>query len=214
LRNAPQTKLRVLICINALHPEHRVHNKFGGGRRYSEDYMIANAFSRPAISRRDVVVSLIVLAPISALGKEPAAKAFLNEIYRHYVGSSLRNAKGIELTDAKAVRSYFTVGLALLIIEDKTLDTNHGEPPVLDRDLFVGHHEWDISNLAIEVKQIGAFKAIGTVTFTNNGKPEKVVLELQRLGNDWRIADIEWDSGGLRNAFRRRAAYDSELLPR
>ncbi len=145
--------------------------------------MIANAFSRPAISRRDVVVSLIALIPISTIGKELTANAFLNEIYRHHVGSSLRNAKGIELTDAKAVRSYFAVGLALLIIEDKALETKHGEPPVLDRDLFVGHQEWDISNLAIEVKQIGAFKAIGTVTFANDGKPEKVVLELQRLGS-------------------------------
>jgi hypothetical protein len=67
-----------------------------------------------------------------------AAKAFLDEIYRHYVGSSLRDAKGIALTDAKAVRAYFTVGLASLIIKNKTL----GEPPVLDGDLFVGHREW------------------------------------------------------------------------
>ncbi len=171
---------------------------------------MANAFCRAAISRRDVIASLIALVPIPALGKEPAAKAFLDEIYRHYVGSSLRDAKGIALTNAKAVRAYFTVGLASLIIEDKTL----GEPPVLDGDPFVGHREWDISNLVIEVKQIGAFKAMGTVTFINDGKPEKVVLELQRLGNDWRIADIEWDSGGLRSAFRGKAAYGGEVLPR
>ncbi len=175
--------------------------------------MMANAFGPAPISRRDVIASLIVLVPIPALGKEPAAKAFLDEIYRHYVGSSLRDAKGVALTNAKAVRSYFTVGLASLIIEDKILDAKHGEPPVLDGDLFVGHREWDISNLAIEVQQVGAFRAIGTVTFINAGKPEKVVLELQRSGNDWRIADIKWDSGGLRSAFRRRAAYDGEALP-
>jgi hypothetical protein len=112
---------------------------------------------------------------------------------------------------AKAVRAYFTVGLASLIIID---DRTHGELPVLDGDPFVGHREWDISNLAIEVKRTSAFKATGTITFTNDGKPEKIVLELQRFGNDWRIADIEWDSGSLRNAFRRRAAYDGEALPR
>jgi Protein of unknown function (DUF3828) len=176
--------------------------------------MTANAFGRAAISRRDVIASLIVLVPIPALGKEPTAKAFLNEIYRHYVGRSPSDAKGLALTDAKAVRAYFTVGLASLIIEDRTLETRHGEPPVLDGDPFVGHREWDISNLAIEVKQIGAFKASGTVTFTNNSKPEKVVLELQRSSNDWRIADIAWDSGSLRSAFRRKAAYDGEALPR
>jgi hypothetical protein len=176
--------------------------------------MSASTLGLAAISRREAFAILIILLPIPALGKEQAAKAFLDEIYRHYVGSSLRNAKGIALTDAKAARAYFTVGLALLIVEDKTMETNHREAPVLDCDLFVGHREWDISSLAIEVKQIGAFKAIGTVTFTNDGKPEKVILELQRFGGEWRIADIEWDFGGLRNAFRRKAAYDGESLPR
>jgi hypothetical protein len=175
--------------------------------------MMANAFGRAPISRRDVVAGLIVLVPIPALGKQPTAKGFLDEIYRHYVGSSLGDAKGIALTDAKAVRAYFTAGLASLIIEDKMPDTKRGEPPALDGDLFVGHREWDISDLAIEVRQVGGLKATGTVTFINDGKPEKVVLELQRLGHDWRIADIAWDFGGLRSAFRRKAAYDGEALP-
>jgi hypothetical protein len=176
--------------------------------------MTANAFGRVAISRRHVIASLTTLVPIPALSKEPAAKAFLDEIYRHYVGSSPSDTKGIALTNAKVVRAYFTVGLASLIIEDRTLGTIQGEPLVLDGDPFVGHRDWDISNLAIEVKQIGAFKATGTVTFTNDGKPEKVVLELQRSGNDWRIAEIEWASGSLRSAYRRKAAYDGEALPR
>jgi hypothetical protein len=78
----------------------------------------------------------------------------------------------------------------------------------------VGHREWDISKLAIEITEIGAFKATGTVTFINDSKPEKIVLELQRSGNDWRIADIQWDSGGsLRGAFRRKAAYSGGAPP-
>jgi hypothetical protein len=181
----------------------------GGGARFSEDRMTANAFGRAAMSRRNIIAGLSVLVPIPTLGKEPTAEAFLDEIYRHYVGSSTSDAKGIALTSAKAARAYFTVGLAPLIIEDRT-----PEPPALDGDPFVGHREWDISNLAIEVKGKGAFKATGTVTFTNDGKPEKIVLELQRSGNGWRIADIDWDSGNLRSAFRRKAAYDGEALPR
>jgi Protein of unknown function (DUF3828) len=186
----------------------------GGGARFSEDRMTANAFGRAAMSRRNIIAGLSVLVPIPTLGKELTAEAFLDEIYRHYVGSSTSDAKGIALTSAKAARAYFTVGLAPLIIEDRTLETKHGEPPALDGDPFVGHREWDISNLAIEVKGKGAFKATGTVTFTNDGKPEKIVLELQRSGNGWRIADIDWDSGNLRSAFRRKAAYDGEALPR
>jgi Protein of unknown function (DUF3828) len=191
----------------------------GGEVGLSEDYMTANAFSRTAMSRRNIIAGVIVLVPIPTFGKEPSvkepsAKAFLDEIYRHYLGSSTSDAKGVALTDAKAVRAYFSAGLASLIIDDRTLETEQGEPPVLDGDPFVGHREWDISNLAIEIKRISGFKATGTITLTNDGKPEKIVLELQRFGNDWRIADIEWDSGSLRSAFRRRAAYDGEALPR
>lgn len=186
----------------------------GGEVGFSEDYMAANAFGRAAMSRRNIIAGVIVLVPIPTFGKEPSAKAFLYEIYQHYVGRSASDATGVALTDANAVRAYFTVGLALLIIGDRKLETEHGESPVLAGDLFVGHSEWDISNLAIEVKRISAFKATGTITLTNDGKPEKIVLELQRFGNNWRIADIEWDSGSLRSAFRRRAAYDSEALPR
>ena len=66
---------------------------------------------------RNIIAGLIVLVPIPTLGKGPAAKAFLDEICRHYLGSSTSDAKGIELTNAKAARAYFTVGLASLIIE-------------------------------------------------------------------------------------------------
>jgi|SRR5215467_2655341 len=71
----------------------------------------------------------------------------------------------------------------------------------------------DISNLAIEVKEIGVFKAIGTVTFTNNGKPDKILVELQRSNKDWRIVDITWEFGSLRDAFRRKASYKGDNLP-
>jgi len=77
----------------------------------------------------------------------------------------------------------------------------------------MGHQDWDVSNLSVEVKDTGAFKAIGTVSFTNSGKPEKIVIELLRSGNEWRIADIEWDSGTLRGLYRRKAARETEALP-
>jgi hypothetical protein len=54
---------------------------------------------------------------------------------------------------------------------------------------------------------------VGTVTFMNSGKPQKVVLELLRSGNEWRIADIAWDSGTLRGLYRRKAASESEPAP-
>jgi hypothetical protein len=142
--------------------------------------------------------------PADAAG-DVSAKSFLQQIYQNYVGSSTGAAKGVPLGAAKDVRGYFTVGLASLILEDRTSAAKRGEPPALDGDPFVGHQDWEISNLAIEVKDTGAAKAIGTVTFTNSGKQEKVVLELLRSGKDWRIADIQWDASSLRALYRKKA---------
>ena len=178
--------------------------------------MKMNDVMRATLSRRrSVAVFAIALAfsVLPALAKESAAKAFLNSIYQHYLGKSSGDAVGVALTNAKLVRGYFTVGLASLILEDRAAAAKRGEPPVLDGDPFTGHQEWDISNLSIEVKDTGGLKTIGTVTFTNSGKPEKVVLELLRSGREWRIADIEWDSGTLRGLYRRKAAHDSETAP-
>jgi hypothetical protein len=142
--------------------------------------------------------------PADAAG-DVSAKSFLQQIYQNYVGSSTGAAKGVPLAAAKDVRGYFTVGLASLILEDRTSAAKRGEPPALDGDPFVGHQDWEISNLAVEVKDTGAAKAIGTVTFTNSGKQEKVVLELLRSGKDWRIADIQWDALSLRALYRKKA---------
>jgi hypothetical protein len=111
------------------------------------------------------------------------------------------------------VRSYFTTGLAELILDDRAAATNQGESPVLNGDPFIGHSEWDISDLSVDVKDTAGFKTVGTVSFLNFGKPEKVALELLRSGNEWRIADVEWDSGTLRGLYRRKAADDGQGVP-
>lgn len=180
--------------------------------------MKVNGLTGAALWRRGILtglaIALAIVSPLPAFaGGDSSAKVFLDSIYQQYVGSSTGAAKGIVLSNVKTVRGYFTVGLASLIIEDRAAAAKRGEPPVLEGDPFVGSQDWSISNLSIEVKDTGA-KAIGTVTFMNSGKPEKVVLELLRSGNDWRIADITWDSGTLRALYRRKAAHDAESVPR
>jgi hypothetical protein len=169
-----------------------------------------------ALAATLMVASAFVPSPVwSAHGStEAGAKAFIDSIYQRYVGNSSGGAKGIPLASAGAVRSYFTVGLASLIIEDRTTASRRGEPPVLEGDPFVGRQDWDIANLAVEVKDTGALKATATVNFTDSGKPGKVVLELLRSGKEWRIADIEWESGTLRGLYRRKAAQDNEAAGR
>jgi hypothetical protein len=178
--------------------------------------------SATTFSRRRLVLAVaafLALPAVPAFAKrkrvtnEPTAKKFLGSIYQHYMGKSSANAGGIPLTDAQSVRSYFTFGLASLILEDRAAATGQGESSVLDRDPFIGRAEWDISDLSIDVTDTGAPKTVGTVTFINLGKPEKVVLELLRSGKDWRIADVEWSSGSLRGLYRRKAAYDGEAVP-
>jgi hypothetical protein len=205
-------------------PPHHIETYNGhiGLGRATRISMKMNDVVQAPLSRRGIVTGLAIALAFPALpalarkkraGKESPAKAFLSSIYEHYLGKSSGDAAGVALTDAKLVRNYFTVGLASLILEDRATAAKRGEPPVLAGDPFIGHQDWDISNLSIEVKDTGALKTIGTVSFMNSGKLEKIVLELLRSGNEWRIADIEWDSGTLRGLYRRKAAYDGGVAP-
>jgi len=105
--------------------------------------------------------------------KEPPAKAFLNSIYQHYLGSSSGEAKGVPLSNAKLVRGYFTVGLASLILEDRATAAKRGEPPVLDGDPFMGHQDWDVSNPLRRGEGYRRLQGDRHVSFTNSGKPER-----------------------------------------
>ncbi|SRR5579871_1381620 len=178
---------------------------------------VAPTFSRRRLSIGFAAVLAFPAVPALAAKRHPAresgAKQFLGSIYQHYLGKSSAGAVGVSLTTPTSVRSYFTTGLASLILDDRAAAAKRGAPPVLDSDPFVGHREWDISKLSIDVKDNRALKTVGTVTFMNAGRPEKIVLELLRSGVEWRIADIEWDSGSLRGLYRRKAAYDGEAVP-
>jgi hypothetical protein len=162
-----------------------------------------------AASRRFILIGLAAVllpaAPALARTGDAAAspKAFLQAIYKAYVGSS-EQAKGISLGNAGTIKRYFSPGLASLILDDDAAAKQRNAPPALGGDPFVGRQDWQISDVAIDVKELGA-KATGTVSFTNAGKPEKVTVELLKVGDDWRIADIHWESGTLRDLYRQKA---------
>jgi hypothetical protein len=165
---------------------------------------------RLTISRRTFAASLVAAlampAPLLARPTElPAtAKTFIEKIYASYVGSAQKGANGVQLEKAEDIKRYFTPGLASLILDDEAAAQKRGQPPTLDGDAFVGHQDWDIADLAIDVKEVGT-KAKATVSFTNFGKSEKVLVELLKVGTDWRIADIQWDDANtLRGLFRKK----------
>ncbi len=162
--------------------------------------------TRMRISRRVFAAGLAAAfagpAPLLARAADATAKSFVEQIYESYVGQA--GQKGIPLDDAATIRRYFTPGLASLILDDQAAASKRGEPPTLDGDAFVGHQEWDITGLAVDVQEIGN-KATATVSFTNFGKSEKVTLELLKVGAAWRIADIRWDDAStLRGLFRKK----------
>ena len=162
--------------------------------------------ARMTISRRGVAAGLVAAlalpAPLLARAADATAKDFVAQIYESYVGAA--GQKGIALDDAAAIRRYFTPGLASLILDDQAAAKKRGEPPTLDGDAFVGHQEWDIAGLAVDAREAGT-KATATVSFTNFGKAEKVVIELLKVGATWRIADIRWDDAStLRGRLRTK----------
>jgi hypothetical protein len=149
------------------------------------------------------LASLLALGPAEAGVASPSAKSFLTTIYQAYLGNSAQSAKGIALADPEAIRRYFSPGLASLILDDTGATSRPGAVIVLGNDPFVGRESWDITNLSVEVKETGA-KAIGTISFNNFGKPEQVVVELLKVGADWRIAEIKWGPLTLRSIYRRK----------
>jgi hypothetical protein len=162
------------------------------------------------ISRRAVAAGLAAAfampAPLFARAVEPpaTAKTFVEKIYAAYVGRAQKGASGVPLGTPADVKRYFTPGLAMLILEDEAAAEKRGQPPTLGGDAFIGHQDWEIADLAVDVKEAGA-KAKATVSFTNFGKAEEVMVDLLKVGPDWRIADIQWDDAStLRGLFKKK----------
>jgi hypothetical protein len=132
-------------------------------------------------------LALALVAP-AARAADPSAQSFVQAIYDQYKG---KDAKGVELTNDAAVRRYFAPGLAALIIKDRR--QARGEVGKLDADPFIDAQDFDIEGVDVALRDVAADKAIATVSFKNLGQRQTVVLELVKLKQDWRIANITWD---------------------
>lgn len=154
------------------------------------------------IARRRLLMAWIgiAFAPIGASAAEPSAKSFVEAIYATYKG---KNGNGVSLDTDAAVRRYFEPTLAALIIKDRK-DAG-GEVPTLDADPFIDAQDWEIDAVDVAVRDIARDKASATVSFKNLGKPTTVILDLVKLRQGWRIADITWDrKEALRGIFGKK----------
>jgi hypothetical protein len=139
------------------------------------------------------------LGTVPAVAETGSPKAFLDGIYRSYLG---KVSKGIPLSDASVIRRYFAPPLADAIVKDMADANKRGEVPALNGDPFIDAQDWEIANLAIAVKAAATDKAVATVSFTNFRERRTISLDLVRTGAGWRIAEIRAPSGSLRELYK------------
>jgi hypothetical protein len=159
---------------------------------------------RSVPSRRWIITALCALpVPAWAQGQGAAApapaltpEAFLRGIYTPYPNQDFKGQPFWQ------VDRFFAPDLARVIEADMKEAKRRGEAPRLDGDPFIDAQDWDIANLAIAVKADGP-KAIGQVSFDNQGKRTQITLDLVRTGMGWRIADIKAPSGTLSELYRK-----------
>jgi hypothetical protein len=153
-------------------------------------------------TRREAILfgaigAIAVVAAANAA--DTSARAFLVAIYNAYKG---KDGKGVALTTDAVIRRYFEPGVAALMIKDMKESEKKGEAPALDGDPFVDSQDWEIESFEIAVKDTGPAKASGTVTFESFGKSVTVVLDLVKLKEGWRVADITWQRDGQTETLR------------
>ena len=135
--------------------------------------------------------------PQSELPKDTVTpEAFLRSIYTPYPNQDFKGQPFWQ------VDRFFAPDLARAIEADMREAKRRGEVPRLDGDPFADAQDWDIAKLAITVNTEGA-KAVGLVSFENQGKPTEIKLDLVRTGMGWRIADIKSPSGTLSELYKK-----------
>jgi len=161
-----------------------------------------------AMPTRRTVILGAVCAPLAlglpAPAADASALAFVDDIYSAYKG---KDAKGHPLDGERAIRRYFEQSLATLMVNDQKLAAKRGEVGLLDFDPFIDAQDRDIATFDIAVDDSAPGKAMATIKFTNLDKPTTVLLDLVKIKNDWRVADITWLRDGKRDSLREIYAH-------
>jgi hypothetical protein len=128
-----------------------------------------------------------------------SARAFIAAIYAAYKG---KNSKGVSRDGDAALRRYFEPSLAAMISKDERAAARRKDVSSLDGDPFVDGQDWEISAVNIAMTNVTDTSATATATFNNAGTPTKVVYDLIRINNNWRIHDITWLHDGKPETLR------------
>jgi hypothetical protein len=136
---------------------------------------------------------LILLAAAPAAAADPAAEAFVRDIYKVY---AVKENLGVSLNSEEEARPCFTPEMAKLIGDDAAaaIATNsHGR---MDFDPFINGQQWQFDTYDLEMKDAGPDRIEASVRFQEIDSYETVYLQLVRTPDGWRIADITWSDGG------------------
>ncbi len=139
-----------------------------------------------------------VLATVNAtraLAQAPTAQAFVESIYRPYLG------KGFQGQAYEQTARFFAPALAQAMDRDFRDARRRNEPPTLNGDPFVDAQDWEITKLTIDATTNGD-TGTGWVSFQNFGETKRIVLELVRTPSGWRIAEIKASGGSLKALYK------------
>jgi len=122
------------------------------------------------------------------------ADAFLSTIYAAYQSPGGLDPARASLEDPS---EYFSPETAALIT-DRKLKLS-ADPWGWSFDPFIDAQDWEISDVTVTVEQIGPTTASAVVLFTNLGKMTKTRYDLVKIEEGWRVHDIHWPHGSLRD---------------
>lgn len=150
------------------------------------------------LSLPTAALALIFGATLAAAPAQAAqsAKEFVDGIYKSYMG---KNAKGIPIDSARA-KKLITPGLMKLIDNDAKSAAKNGDAPELEGDPFIDAQDFQMKSYKVEIKDLGPTKATATVSLQDKVPTEskRVVLDLVKVGDDWRIDDFHGGAGSMR----------------
>jgi hypothetical protein len=151
------------------------------------------------VLERRLILAAFCALPLAVQAQAQSPESFLQSIYDPYLQHGFKGQPYWQ------VDRYFATGLARAIEADMREAKRRSEVPALDGDPFLDAQEWDVENLAINVKtDDDGQKATGEVSFDNLGKHTQVTLDLLRTGMGWRIADIKSPSGALSDLYKKK----------
>ena len=146
----------------------------------------------------------VILAAACVLGINPlqaqqadSAQAFVSKLFNPYFQGHLSVLSGDPATYIpQAERQLFDASTYKLWLKATRANA---DGPIFDGDVICDCQEAEISDLRINVETANRRQAVVDTFFSNEGKPNKVVFKLAKVGQDWRIHDIVYSGGTLRH---------------